>query len=130
MAVIGVNYEEGIKKEGMGYESVRISYGKRDKEKLFDSGNFIKDWYDCVKFILHEIIEKEHVTFSSSVDHFIMDGAPYDSAYLKIKDEKPFLDYEFAYKDKGTELFVPTGTKPTWHELREICNDPKDKSWK
>ena len=55
---------------------------------------------------------------SSSVDHFIMDGAPYDSAYLMFKEGKPYLSYD--YDENGWEMFVPTGTEPTWEELKNV----------
>jgi hypothetical protein len=130
MAVIGINYADGNKKD-LGYKSVRISYGN-NKNKLFKTGNFIKDWYDMRKFIIQKLLEKEpHFCHSSDVDHFIMDGAPYDSAYLHMENDKPVLKYvdrsdpnyiitqEETYE--GVEFFVPEGTKPTFEELKEIC---------
>jgi hypothetical protein len=126
-----INYSEGNKKN-LGYKSVEIHFGK-DEKKFFDTGNFVKDWWDRTKFIIQELLEDGDVfVHSSSVDHFIMDGAPYDSAYLHVVDEKPVLkyvdmtdpDYLFTQADifeKGTEMFVPEGTKPTWEELKEIC---------
>jgi len=125
MAVIGIRYDEGNKKD-LDYKHVRISYDNLDKEEIFNSGDFVKDWYDCVKFWIFTVSGIDPImSFSSSVDHFIMDGAPYESAYLKVKDEKPYLDYEFDFGNQGTELFVQAGTQPTWEELRELCGDPK-----
>lgn len=131
MAVYGINYDDGNKKN-LGYESVRVSYGENQK-KIFNSGNFVKDWFDLMKFIINELSETEfHFSASSSVDHFIMDGAPYDSAYLHMVNEKPVLKYvdktkenylyeqQDVYED-GTEFFVPEGTQPTWEELKEMC---------
>lgn len=97
------------------------------------------------------------VLHSSSIDHFIMDGAPYDSAYLHMENGNLVLKYieeinetelkiflKEKYKTKkqrdeaeeiirlnkmyserdiigGLEFFVPTGTRPTWEELKEMC---------
>jgi len=120
MAVYGITYEEGT---NTGYKLVDISYDNLKKEKKFDSGNFLKDWYDLIKWINFADLN-EPVIGSSSVDHFIMDGAPYDSAYLKIDDDKkPYLSYEYDYRDEGIEFFVPKGTQPTWEELRKLCDD-------
>jgi hypothetical protein len=124
MAVIGINYTEGLKKGSIEYVSVDLSYDNLKEVKVFESGNFIKDWYNMRKFLIQKVLDVEpRVSASSTVDHFIMDGAPYDSGYL-VYDEgsaKHVLKYgdEFCYK--GFEFFVPEGTQPTWEELREMC---------
>ena len=103
-----------------------ISYNNLDDEKIFDSGGFIKDWYECNKFIIFDLCDKEgHFSNSSSVDHFIMDGAPFESAYLKTNDDGDtwYLDYEYDHLNKGIEFFVKKGTQPTWEELKECCGD-------
>lgn len=121
MAVYGINYDEGNKKN-LGYKSIDISYDNLKKKKIFDSGNFVKDWFDLVKFITKELADTEsHFTGSSSVDGFFMDGADYDEAYLVV-DEKgvPELCYG-DFEEIGMKLYVPAGTKPTWVELKEMC---------
>ena len=121
MAVRGITYEEGT---ASGYKEVDISYQKNGEQavRIFNSGNFIKDWYDAVKWYLHADLKEIVLVNSSSVDHFIMDGAPYDSAYLIATEKEPYLSYEYC---ESIEFFVPKGTKPTWKELREMCDDPK-----
>jgi len=130
MAVIGVHYAEGGREVPLNYKSVYLHHKGGNKE--FNSGNFIKDWYDCKKFISDEgILDRDvFISHSSSVDHFMMDGAPYDSAYLHVENEKPVLKYLDAsihifeqtdiYQD-GWEFFVPEGTQPTWEELKLMC---------
>jgi hypothetical protein len=124
MAVIGITYEELTPAK---YESVDISYGDgMNEEKEFASGNFVKDWYYMRKFMIQNLSDTEHnFCYSSSVDHFIMDGAPFDSAILKFKaDNTPYLDYAHDYLlggDNGIEFFVEKNTQPTWEELKEIC---------
>lgn len=122
MAIIRINSNED--KENLIYESVRIGYGENE-EKVFSSGNFVKDWYDMRKFMIQQLSETEpFFSQSSSVDHFIMDGAPYESAYLKFdENENPYLSYVYNLydNDDGIEFFVPEGTKPTWEELKEMC---------
>lgn len=119
MSVTSINYDEPNPKT---YESVRFGYENGNKEKIFNSGDFVKDWYDCVKFIIQlESNEYAHCN-SSTVDHFIMDGAPFDSMYLVFdENEKPYLTNE----QKGIEFFVKEGTTPTWLELKELCGDIK-----
>jgi len=117
MAVKSITYEEGT---DAGYEYVEISYGDNEVKK-FDSGNFVRDWFACMKFIIFSnISENEPILNSSSIDHFIMDGAPYDSAYLIPAEGNTQLSYE--YVEDRLEFFVPKGTKPTWKELKEMCD--------
>ena len=151
MAVIGINYsgcdhyydknDERIEIDPsdpryLKYESVYVHY--QDGEKVFDSGNFIKDWFDAKGFYIRGLMDKEpHLSGSSTCDHFHMDGADFDSAYLHIIDDKPVLRY-CTYQDdsrdkmdiliknrdiyeNGWEFFVEPGTQPTWEELKEMC---------
>lgn len=147
MAVIRIRYNND-KKKNLEYKSVELSFGfTKKKPKIFDSGDFVKDWYNLKKYIINDEIN-EPVSYSSSVDHFIMDGAPFESAYLHVENGKCILKYldkteskkelsskEFLNKlieDKkiyegGYEFFVHENTKPTWEELRELCGDKKKK---
>ncbi|MFA5366343.1 MAG: hypothetical protein WC333_00270 [Dehalococcoidia bacterium] len=124
MAVIGVNYTDGLKKGTLEYVSVDLSFGSPIEVKVFESGNFIKDWYYMRKFLIQKVLDHEpYASASSSVDHFIMDGAPYDSGYL-IYDEglaKHVLKYGNEFAFDGIEFFVPEGTQPTWEELKKMC---------
>ena len=135
MAVVSITYNDGDKKN-LGYKSVDLSYNGLKKKKSFNSGDFVKDWYDCCKFIIVNIKDTERVSHSSSVNHFIMDGAKFESAYLhadKDQVELKYIDesdphYLYTQRDiyeKGIEFFVKEGTKPTWEELRTLCGDAK-----
>lgn len=142
MAVIGINYEganhdyddNGERIEtpgGLKYKSVYVHY--EGGEKVFDSGNFIKDWFDAKGFYARGLMDKEpYLSGSSTCDHFHMDGADFDSAYLHIVDDKPVLKYvntenpnwfmtQRDVYEKGWEFFVEPGTQPTWEELKEMC---------
>lgn len=121
MAIISIQYDEG-NKQNLGYKSVLIDYGDDLKEKkLFNTGDFIKDWYDMRKFMIKTLHNSEQFFINSStVDHFLMDGAPYDSAYLQTHDDgTPYLSYIFG--EDEIEFFVPRGTKPTFDELKAMC---------
>jgi len=126
MAVIGINY---IEPNPETYESVRISYGNLSKEKIFASGNFVVDWYNMNKWIQKELDGGElkdeyHFSSSSSVDHFIMDGANVVSRYLKFdKDDKPYLSKEYDFMDEGTEIFIPEGEDWTWEQYKEYVKN-------
>lgn len=143
MAIISINYtgynhdldDKGKRidvtdpKRRLKYKSVSVNYG--DSKKLYKTGNFVKDWYNAIKFLVTS--SNEPVSSSSSVDHFIMDGANFDSAYLHIENETPVLKYLDRTNEKwylspisdGVEFFVEEGTTPTWEELKTICGDIK-----
>jgi len=128
MAVIAINYNEGSKKADLGYKSVQVSYANIKKEKIFASGNFVKDWYDAMKFMITKIGDKEFFLHSSTVNHFIMDGAKFRSAWLHtFKKEEPKLVYKYDFEEDHIEFFVPKGTQPTWREYRTLCGDPPKK---
>ena len=119
MAVYGINYDEGNKKD-LGYKSVRIHYG-RDKEKVFDSGDFVKDWFDLVFFMVNGLANKEsHFIGSSDVDGFFMDGGDdlYDELYLIEKDGENALVDDPSLYDKCLRFYVPKGERPTWSDFK------------
>ncbi len=126
MAVVNIDYNDGNKKD-LGYRSIDVSYNNLKSKKVFDSGNFVKDWYDCIKFCITKIQNIEPIMHSSSVNHFFMDGAKYDSAYLVVTKEKTSLSYDSEMHGENIELFVEENTTPTWEELRKICGDEKKK---
>jgi hypothetical protein len=142
MAVIGINYSGGntyddqdnLIENPIKYKGVYIHLTD-GTELNFKTKDFVKDWYDAKKKFINELSDTEpYLGASSSVNHFIMDGAKFDSAYLHITEgDKPILKYidrtdEKWYLtdiDSGIEFFVKEGTTPTWEELRELCGDPK-----
>lgn len=112
--------------EKVHYEKIVLTFNNLNDKKEFSSGNFVKDWYDCMKYYFQEISDKDEDSMlccSSSVYDFLCDGAPFDSLYLHFsKDGSPVLKHD---SEDGFEFFVEAGTKPTWEELRELCGDPK-----
>ena len=111
------------------YKSVKITVGEETIE--FNSGDFVKDWFNSKKFFILNMGNDFHLSCSSTVNHFIMDGAKFDSAYLHIENGKPILKYPDKSKENwfldpifdGMEIFVNEGTTPTWDELKDYCKD-------
>ena len=81
--------------------------------------------FDMNKFIM--LNQLQFVSFSSSVDHFIMDGGSelYDSIYLRYNEklQEWYLDSKYDHKNEGYEFFVNKGQTPTWEELKDMYND-------
>lgn len=123
MAVISVNYNEGSNEPDLGYKSVAIKPSGYDVEILFDTGDFVQDWFNATKYgMLNEFM---YVSMSSSVDHFIMDGGNelYDSMYLVLDEETKTFELTEEYNESGYEFFVPKGKRFTWDELKDAYND-------
>jgi hypothetical protein len=134
MAFISIHYNEGKKR--VKYESVYLLYKKkRETRKVFDTGDFVKDWFNCIKFCITDVIKTDSlILMSSTVDTFIMNGAPYSSAYLMFnKKKEPYLEYLPVPKsvkeqllrkkvlEEGIELFIEKDKKYTWEQLKERC---------
>lgn len=146
MAVLGIDYDGG----GYVYDEndecieglvtpieYKGVYLHTYSEKFtFNTGNFVVDWYNAIKKFYNELVEVEpHLSHSSSVNHFIMDGAPYSSAYAHPVDTEDILELRYVDEDwtkdiesmvkareiyeGGIEMFVEDGTKPTFKELKE-----------
>lgn len=137
MAVIGINYTGGNIYDGdtdniidndMVYESVSL-FIKGNKTLIFNSSNFVKDWFDAKKKYVEIMHDEPFLSASSTCNHFQWDGGKFDSAYLHTIDDVPVLKYmddsklidEQTDVYNGWEFFVDEGTKPTWEELKEIC---------
>lgn len=135
MAVIGINYEGGndydddgnLIKNTIIYHGVTLRVYNENHE--FNSGDFVKDWASALKKFV-EFENDPRLSHSSSVDHFFMDGAEYDSAYLHVIDDEPILKYidksdpnylwtQSEIYENGCEYFVPKGSNFTWEELKK-----------
>jgi len=125
MAFINIHYTG--RKKTLRYKDVTLKRSFSDEKVVFSSGDFVKDWYDMKKLFINEWYEKEPILMGSSdCDHFIMDGAPYRSAYLMIPETgDPYLSYNPDDYRGGIEFFVPDGQQWTWKELRAHCGDAK-----
>lgn len=143
MAVVGINYsgcghdydENGgrVEKTPSTLEYHSVYLHTQTKKYVFDSGNFVKDWYDAKKQYTEIQEDEPFLSGSSTCDHFFMDGADFDSAYLHLENDKGVLKYLDKTEDElwflsqkevyeeGWEFFVPKGTQPTWEELKEMC---------
>ena len=113
MATIGINYKIT---QQVQYESVYLILISGERI-IFDSGNFVKDWYLAKKTFLENSHTEVSLNLDPNVYQFIDDGAPFDFAYIRLENDAAV----FSYDGTGWEMFVPKGTHPTWMELKESC---------
>lgn len=107
--VISIDYNEPNPRS---YKNVKVYYSP-EKESIFESGDFCKDWFLATKeALLHSVFSKDdpHVLFSSSVDHFFMDGA--DELYDVIN-----------IPDTTIQIYIPKGSKMNWEKCKKLWND-------
>ena len=121
MSFTSIDYEEPKQKT---YKAVSVC-DNNNKTVLFNTGDFVKDWYDSIKHLLTNLADEPNHMHSTSVDHFQMDGNGYDSMYMTFNEETNSGELSTEYGD-GIEFFVKAGTKPTWDELRKLCGDKKN----
>ena len=116
---ISIDYDD---ENQSSYKGVIVTYNANIK-KVFNTGDFVKDWYNLNKFLEIEL-PNTRFTILSSVDHFLMDSDSFESSYLKFDDnELPYLTKVFDFKNQGVELFIKKGTNPTWKDLKKYCNN-------
>ena len=146
MAVIGIEYEaiRDKKKRTVIYKAVTLSVRSKKKNgaslnKKFNTGDFIKDWYDALAYRQNECEHDPMLIGSSAVDHFFMDGAEYQSAYLHFVEEL-YVDEKGKAQKKhnlvlkyaedannsdaqgvidGIEFFIPKGARWTWEQYKD-----------
>ena len=124
MVLTTINYEEPNQNK---YYGIEVHYGNNEI-KVFNSGDFVKDWAQSMKFKINELSDKEaFFIHSSSVNHFIMDGNRYEPCYLVFNEkDNPSLKFgdEISFKTKNTsiEFFVEEGERCTWKEFKKKYN--------
>jgi hypothetical protein len=118
--IISIDYDDV---DAKSYVAVQVR-PRIGEEQVFNTGDFVKDWFHANKWIVNNWTDDEiHLSHSSSVDHFIMDGGGdlYDSRYLSFdEDDEPIL-IEFA-ENGGMEFFIPKDSNMRWEQLKEYCN--------
>lgn len=119
-----VDYDEG---DATTYRGVGI-YVSSDRSILFNSGDFPKDWWDALRKVYDLMDETGQLAASSSsVDHFLMDGADelYDLANLIQEDGKLKLVYRDDFSEMewwnltGATVYVNTGERLSFDEFKE-----------
>jgi len=116
MAVIGINYCKE-KDNNIIYNYVYLHTS--NNEFIFNSGNFLKDWYDANKKYFNDQYKFEfHFFYSTSVSDFNEDNKDFEMVYLVLEDEKQKLLYQT--RNEHIKMFVPKGQVLTWEQLKNI----------
>lgn len=110
------------------YRGVKLKLDE-DNSVLFNSGDFVQDWYDCIKYQVDNQISS---ISSSCVDHFFMDGASYDVAFLfEDEDGKWDLIYDYDHipwnvLDGKIMFYVNEGEQLTWDQMKDKYGKEKN----
>lgn len=96
---VTIDYDEPKQKTYRGIEVCKRS-DEEEIIKRFETGDFLVDWIDRLKWIGEDSGEDEVIILnSSSVDHFIMDGRRYVERPIKCSGENYEIsnwdDYDF-----------------------------------
>ncbi len=115
---LNVNYEEG---DQSTYKSIEIS----DHRKIvaeFDSGCFAVDYIDFLKWMP----EDKGCNYSSSFDHFFMDGENYYSMLInpKTMEKVKYEDVPYEEREDLFEMPAPKHVR-THEELKKYYKQKK-----
>lgn len=87
MYTLSIDYDDSKQST---YKAVLLWDSITKETVRFDSGDFLVDWIDALKYV-----DDESIVCSSSVDHFLMDGKRY--VMRMIKEDN---GYRFATEDE------------------------------
>lgn len=144
MYTIGVKFLSGVQRldtvrtkpnEGVvTYESIYISSDDPNIEKkVFDSGDFVLDWYNATNYlVLHPEIEELNV--HSTVVSFLKNSQEYKQMVLVLNDETSELYLREVLEEddddtlyESMSYFVGAGwTRNSWEDLKFYCENVMD----
>lgn len=113
-----IGFSSKVNNDSVVYQGVYLS-DENDSKKHFNTGNFIIDWYDCMKH-LNSLSTNGYLprcTTSSQINHLNEYNFNYKSKYLNIVDD----EYILSDDDKGIEFFVDDNIK-TWEQLKSYAD--------
>lgn len=124
-ATLSVKY--GLYGGDIMYKSIYIFTGKDsnksyDKHTIesFESGDFIKDWYNAIRFIAKFLCDYD-INYSTGIQDFIGLCDLYDKAYLLNSGGMWQLTKDKPETDKYFQLYIEKGQCPEWEEFKNYC---------
>lgn len=116
MAVVSIDYEDGNDPTELDYRKVELWFGPKE---IYTSslGEFHLDWYKVIRSLIHQF-KLPSWSYSSSVTHFLMDGAPFFPAYAVLNDTEdiPIFALKHEGRLKGPTIYLP-------NTLRSMADD-------
>lgn len=94
-----------------------------DKEiiKTYDSGNFVKDWYNALEYAIKHM-KKYNIVFSKGIDDYVHLSNKYKKVYLKKYNNHWTL---FNNINDGYVFYVLKDSNLSWEDLKQLCIDEK-----
>jgi len=120
-----VNYEDGDQSTYKGID-IYPAGGPMEIIVQFDSGNYTVDYIDYLKWIP----ENAHIGYSSSWDHFFMDGNIYKSIHIDHHNDEEVITGEWSEEmRRSTEYPVPVSANiKSFEDLKEYYRQEKAKN--
>lgn len=126
MALVGINKNNENK-----YESFYIVMRGSEHDKVFDSGDPIKDWYQCTKHFIENFEQTEEMDLKMSNDaaSFIAQSEEYDTINLLYNDENIDITYHDAKEGVnltinkiGWLFLIKKNERPSFEEIKKELN--------
>lgn len=100
------------------YEAIEVQNGINGPVMLFDSGNPTEDHRNAIRAALPLMAQGFDVLYTSSMDHFVMDGNRWEYS------DDPILGEEGIVAQTLTYVAPPQGTPPGRWEAMQPASKP------
>tara|TARA_R110000796_G_scaffold215732_2_gene331752 strand:+ start:19044 stop:19397 length:354 start_codon:yes stop_codon:yes gene_type:complete len=103
---------------------IKFTYNLNRNTEIFDSGDFVKDWYDYTKRKMQLDATEFQFVEHSSVSEFVNNN-PYKMMYLTVGQNREWvlINSTSNYRWFDVRYYVEEDTNPTWEELKERCDN-------
>lgn len=129
MAFATIDYDEPKQST---FRAIEISYleGKKEVVKRFETGDPVYDYYDYMKWIVNLPKsfwkQNQFIVWSSSKDHFFMDGNKYSMKYVNVKTSEFYTNAELDAMSltelDGIARCITTDKFKTFQQVKDYYN--------
>jgi hypothetical protein len=127
MALVGINFDQENK-----YESFYIVMRDFEHDKIFNSGDPIKDWYHCTKYFTDNFEQTDELDLkmTNEVVNFIVQYNEYDTITLLYNGESIDVSYHESREGinsiinkNGWLLLIKKNERPSIENIKKELNE-------